>query len=84
MSIMFNEICINEEMLPIYIYIYIYIYNCIETSPPICSLRGPISPEKICSMSKTYRPLKSHVINIQFEHEYSRSREFCASNSLDG
>ena len=23
---MFNEICINEEMLPIYIYIYIYIY----------------------------------------------------------
>ena len=33
MSIMFNEICINEEMLPkyththIYIYIYIYIYR---------------------------------------------------------
>ena len=27
MSIMFNEICINEEMLPIYIYIYIYIYE---------------------------------------------------------
>ena len=27
MSIMFNEICINEEMLPIYIYIYIYIYS---------------------------------------------------------
>ena len=28
---MFNEICINEEMLPkyIYIYIYIYIYMCI-------------------------------------------------------
>ena len=26
MSIMFNEICINEEMLPKYIYIYIYIY----------------------------------------------------------
>ena len=25
MSIIFNEICINEEMLPIYIYIYIYI-----------------------------------------------------------
>ena len=24
MSIMFNENCINEEMLPIYIYIYIY------------------------------------------------------------
>ena len=23
---MFNEICINEEMLPKYIYIYIYIY----------------------------------------------------------
>ena len=26
MSIMFNEICINEEMLPKYIYIIIYIY----------------------------------------------------------
>ena len=26
MSIIFNEICINGEMLPIYIYIYIYIY----------------------------------------------------------
>ena len=26
MFIIFNEICINEEMLPIYIYIYIYIY----------------------------------------------------------
>ena len=26
MSIMFNEICINEEILPKYIYIYIYIY----------------------------------------------------------
>ena len=25
MSVMFNEICINEEMLPKYIYIYIYI-----------------------------------------------------------
>ena len=26
MSIMFNEICINEEILPKYTYIYIYIY----------------------------------------------------------
>ena len=26
MSIIFNEIFINEEMLPIYTYIYIYIY----------------------------------------------------------
>ena len=26
-SIMFNEICINEEMLPKYTYIYIYIYT---------------------------------------------------------
>ena len=35
MSIMFNEMCINEEMLPkytylyMYIYIYIYIYVCV-------------------------------------------------------
>ena len=27
MSIMFNEICINEEMLPKYTYIYIYTYS---------------------------------------------------------
>ena len=26
-SIIFNEICINEEMLPKYTYIYIYIYR---------------------------------------------------------
>ena len=40
MSIMFNEICINEEMLPKYIYIYIYIYiydhlNCRDTLPQL-------------------------------------------------
>ena len=29
-SIMFNEICINEEMLPKYTYIYIYIYANID------------------------------------------------------
>ncbi len=27
MSIIFNEICVNEEMLPKYTYIYIYIYK---------------------------------------------------------
>ena len=27
MSVIFNEICINEEMLPKYIYIYIYDYD---------------------------------------------------------
>ena len=27
---MFNEICINEEMLPKYTYIYIYIYTVIH------------------------------------------------------
>ena len=26
MSRVFNQLCLNEEMLPIYIYIYIYIY----------------------------------------------------------
>ena len=29
MSIMFNEICINEEMLPKYIHTHIYIYVCV-------------------------------------------------------
>ena len=34
MSIMFNEICINEEILPkytyIYLYTYVYIYVCVH------------------------------------------------------
>ena len=34
MSIMFNEICINEEMLPKYTYIYIYIYIYISIQRP--------------------------------------------------
>ena len=34
MSITFNEICINEEMLPIYIYIYIYIYILVFRKTP--------------------------------------------------
>ena len=34
MSIMFNEICINEEMLPKYTYIYLYIYIYIYTYSP--------------------------------------------------
>ena len=42
MSIMFNEICINEEMLPkytyihTYIYIYIYIYTDTNTHTSVC------------------------------------------------
>ena len=45
MSIMFNEICINEEMLPIYIYIYICVCVCVcvFTQPPqsrvVCDTR---------------------------------------------
>ena len=38
MSIMFNEICINEEMLPKYTYIYIYIYICIYVCVCVCVL----------------------------------------------
>ena len=40
MSIMFNEICINEEMLPIYIYIYIYIVVCVRVCACLCLLEG--------------------------------------------
>ena len=36
MSIMFNEICINEEMLPKYTYIYIYIYVCVCVCVCVC------------------------------------------------
>ena len=38
MSIMFNEICINEEMLPIYIYIYMYAYR-VKKSTQVLSKR---------------------------------------------
>ena len=34
MSIIFNEICINEEMLPKYTYTYIYIYHHHQVVPP--------------------------------------------------
>ena len=40
---MFNQICINEEILPIYIYIYIYIYMCVCVC--VCVLSGPVKPE---------------------------------------
>ena len=39
MSIMFNEICINEEMLPKYTYIYIYIYIYIYFITPTISVQ---------------------------------------------
>ena len=48
MSIMFNEICINEEMLPKYTYIYIYM-----------GILGPVKPELgvIPSGQEIYNPL---------------------------
>ena len=36
MSIMFKEICINEEMLPKYTYIYIYTYMCVCMCVCVC------------------------------------------------
>ena len=36
MSIMFNEICINEEMLPKYTYIYIYVCVCVCARTCVC------------------------------------------------
>ncbi len=33
MSIIFNQICINEELLPIYIYIYIYKHDLALNNP---------------------------------------------------
>ena len=36
MSIMFNEICINEEMLPKYTYIYIYVCVCVCVCLCVC------------------------------------------------
>ena len=38
MSIMFNEICINEEMLPIYIHTHIYICVCVCVYMPVIYL----------------------------------------------
>ena len=38
MSIMFNEICINEEMLPKYTYIYTctHVYKCVYVCVCVC------------------------------------------------
>ena len=36
MSIMFNEICINEEMLPKYTYIYIYVGGGVDVGVGVC------------------------------------------------
>ena len=55
MSIMFNEICINEEMLPKYTYIYVNVY----TSAIAVSV-------KFVYFLKTpqIRSLKSHSLEI--------------------
>ena len=53
MSIMFNEICINEEMLPIYIYIYIYIYKKKKKHTHTKSLNTRTFPPKANPMSHT-------------------------------
>ena len=52
MSIMFNEICINEEMLPKYTYIYFSLESMPETRVSIyiyiyiyIVLFGPVKPE---------------------------------------
>ena len=37
---MFNEICINEEMLPKYTYIYIYIYPGSERPACLATLKS--------------------------------------------
>ena len=48
MSIIFNYICINEEMLPIYIYIYIYIYMCVCVCVCVClCVRACVSFESV-------------------------------------
>ena len=36
MSIMFNQIGINKEMLPKYTYVYIYIYVCVCVCVCVC------------------------------------------------
>ena len=48
MSIMFNEICINEEMLPKYTYIYIYIYIYTFRSMKPDKNLGQMFVEEIC------------------------------------
>ena len=55
MSLMFNEICINEEMLSIYIYIYIYIGFQIQTSLFTLSSINMLIVELIASINLTLR-----------------------------
>ena len=49
MSITFNQICINEEMMPIYIYLYIY----------------PIGVEVECSPMARETDIQSQVESYQ-------------------
>ena len=48
MSSIFNEIFINEEMLPKYIYIYIYIYMCVCVCACVCARACVCAPVSVC------------------------------------
>ena len=91
MSIMFNEICINEEMLPkyTYIYIYIYIYTFIyirhillkidkdmELSFLFSSKKRVIKKEKSNKKEKGYKKLNSKNPCLSFSIEYA-FKEIC-------
>ena len=68
MPFMFNEICINEEMLPIYIYIYIYIYR---VSPPnFTSFHRPIILAILVEITLNFnRMYRNNKIKILYSME---------------
>ena len=94
MSIMFNEICINEEMLPKYTYIYIYIYIYIHTHThthigpavrvfangpgDLGSIPGRVIP-KTLKMELHTTLLNSQHYKVRFKGKVEQSREWSSA-----
>ena len=78
MSIMFNEICINEEMLPKYTHthIYIYIYNWKKNSTDshlaIIDLFQLVTPYEKLSSSECHHIIVRKIIKIFFQEIHRR------------
>ena len=72
MSIMFNEICINEEMLPKYTYIYIYIYkltNLLSTSKDKEKETPPCQNSEITNLESLLGEKKEKIVGARYPEE---------------
>ena len=69
MPIMFNEICINEEMLPKYAYIYIYIYiwkKIMDSNPTVCEEKLTSNPNKKGKFIE--KQSRHYSVSVQLNH----------------